>query len=135
LHPYFTAFSRILSQFLGFQAGWVDKAKRATMNGSSSSALSQRPTSVQLVAVMAASLIAVTMAYSLMWCAIWKVYIDTPLLMAISNILSGIGGALTTILVGRSLAQLNQPDEPLQTQIVQPKDKPVPVVETAKPNP
>jgi hypothetical protein len=69
------------------------------------------------------------LAFALMWCAMFKIYIDVPQLMALSNILSGIGGALTTILVGRSIAQLNQPDEPIATQIKQPPGSPVPVTQ------
>lgn len=69
-----------------------------------------KPNLVQIIAVVAASGIAWTMAFGLIWCAMWKIYIDAPQLMAISNILSGIAGALTTILVGRSLTQLNQPN-------------------------
>jgi hypothetical protein len=104
------------------------------MNGQNS--VSQKPNIVQIIAVIAAGFIAWLLAFALMWCAMWKIYIDIPLLMALSNILSGIGGALTTILVGRSLAQLNQPDEPIQTQIKQPPGQPVPVVESSsQPNP
>lgn len=69
-----------------------------------------KPNIIQIIAVGAASAIALTMAFGLIWCAMWKIYIDAPQLMAISNILSGIAGALTTILVGRSLTQLNQPN-------------------------
>lgn len=70
--------------------------------------MTPKPNIIQIIAVVAAGIIAWTLAFSLMWCAMWKIYIDIPLLMALSNILSGIGGALTTILVGRSLTQLNQ---------------------------
>lgn len=71
-----------------------------------------KPNIVQIIAVIAASVIAFTMAFGLVWCTMWKIYIDVPQLMAISNILSGIAGALTTILVGRSLTQLNQNGTP-----------------------
>lgn len=70
----------------------------------------QKPNIVQVCAVVASGVIAWMLAFALMWCAMFKIYIDVPQLMAISNILSGIGGALTTILVGRSIAQLNQQD-------------------------
>jgi len=71
-----------------------------------------KPSVVQVSAVIAAGGIAWMLTWALMWCAMFKIYIDVPQLMAISNILSGIGGALTTILVGRSISQLNQPDPP-----------------------
>ena len=79
------------------------------MNGQPSTS-GVKPNTVQIVAVIAAGVIAWMLAWALMWCAMFKIYIDVPQLMAISNILSGIGGALTTILVGRSISQLNQPE-------------------------
>lgn len=97
------------------------------MNGPN---VNQKPNIVQILAVVAAGVIAWMLAWALMWCAMFKIYIDVPQLMAISNILSGIGGALTTILVGRSIAQLNQPDSPIPTRIEQPPDQPVPVQPT-----
>ena len=93
------------------------------MNGLPSS---QRPNIVQIFAVIAAGIIAWMLAFALMWCAMWKIYIDVPQLMAISNILSGIGGALTTILVGKSLTQLNHSDEPISTLVENPPSQPVP---------
>jgi hypothetical protein len=93
----------------------------------------QKPSIVQVIAVVGAVILAALLAFALMWCAIWKIYIDTPLLMAISTILGGIGGAITTILVGRSISQLNQPDEPIPTEIQQPQNKPVPVISQPAP--
>jgi hypothetical protein len=101
------------------------------MNGLNAQA---KPSQVQIIAVISAGVISAMLAWALMWCAMWKIYIDVPLLMALSNILSGIGGAITTILVGRSISQLNQPDEPIPTQIKQPPGKPVPV-EQVEPKP
>jgi hypothetical protein len=94
------------------------------MNGQS---INQKPNTVQVIAVLAAAIIAWLLAFALMWCAMWKIYIDVPQLMAISNILSGIGGALTTVLVGKSIAQLNQPEEPISTLVQNPPTQPVPV--------
>ncbi len=102
------------------------------MNGQN---VNQKPNIVQVLAVVAAGVIAWMLAFALMWCAMFKIYIDVPQLMALSNILSGIGGALTTILVGRSIAQLNQPDEPITTQIKQPPDQPIPVKESVAKEP
>ncbi len=95
------------------------------MNGPTAT---QRPNIVQVFAVVAAGIIAWMLAFALVWCAMWKIYIDVPQLMAISNILSGVSGALTTILVGKSIAQLNHPDEPIPTLIQNPPSNPVPVV-------
>ena len=99
------------------------------MNGQNST---QKPNTVQVFAVIFAGVVAWMLAFALMWCAMFKIYIDVPQLMALSNILSGIGGALTTILVGRSIAQLNQPDEPIQTEIVNKKTDPVNTSEVNK---
>jgi len=95
------------------------------MNGQTTT---QKPNIVQVIAVISAGIIAWSLAFSLVWCAMWKIYIDVPQLMAISNILSGVTGALTTILVGKSIAQLNQPSEPIPTLVQNPPSNPVPVV-------
>lgn len=79
------------------------------MNTTDNQAANPRPNIVQICAVGGAVLISGMLAFALMWCAMYKIYIDVPQLMAISTILGGIGGALTTILVGRSISQLNQP--------------------------
>lgn len=42
------------------------------------------------------------------FCAVWKIYIDPVLMMALNSLVSGLAGALTTILVGRTISQLNQ---------------------------
>lgn len=98
------------------------------MNGNS--APSQKPTSVQIIAVLSASLIALTLAFAIMWCAIWKIYIEPTMLMLIGTVLGGIGGALTTILVGRSLAQLNHPESDDAPQPVLVKNDPAKPAET-----
>lgn len=103
------------------------------MNGTA--AASQKPTAVQIIAVLSSSAIALTLAFAIMWCAIWKIYIEPTMLMLIGTVLGGIGGALTTILVGRSLGQLNHPEagdgEVTMTQttqtVVKPKPEPPPI--------
>lgn len=42
------------------------------------------------------------------WCTIRQTYIDVPMLLVLSNIVTGIMSCITTILVGRTIAQLNQ---------------------------
>lgn len=101
------------------------------MNGTN---IIQKPTSVQLIAVVGVAIMALTLTFAVMWCAIFKIYIDAPMLMLISALLGGIAGSLTTILVGRSIPQLNQPDEPIQAEIKQPQDRPIPVT-TVEPKP
>ena len=41
-------------------------------------------------------------------CAIWKIYIDVPMLLVLSNVTVGAVSAFTTLLTGRTVAQLNQ---------------------------
>ncbi len=98
------------------------------MNGST---ITQKPNIVQIIAATGAVVIGIMLTFALVWCAIWKIYIDNSLLMAMSTLLGGIAGAITTILVGRSIAQLNQPDEPIQAEINQPPNHPVPVAPVA----
>jgi len=88
----------------------------------------QKATLVQIIAAVAASLIGLTLAFAITWCAIWKIYIDASMQMLIGTILGGVAGSLTTILVGRSIPQLNK-DEPIPTEIKQPPGNPVPVVQ------
>lgn len=87
----------------------------------------QKPTTIQVIAVVSSSLIALLLAFAIMWCAIWKIYVEPTMLMLIGTVVGGIGGALTTILVGRSISQLNQPDgETTMTQTTQTVIKPKP---------
>lgn len=61
------------------------------------------------IALCIAGVIAVWVAFVLGWCAIQKIYIDVPMLLVLSNLLMGLASSITTLLVGRTLAQLNQP--------------------------
>ena len=88
---------------------------------------SSKPTNVQVIAVLGACIMSCGGMFAFVWCAMFKVYMDAPMLIALSSITSGIAGALTTVLVGRSIPQLNQLEEPIQTTIKQPPDKPIPV--------
>lgn len=42
------------------------------------------------------------------WCAVWKIYIDVPMMLVLSNITIAAVSAFTTLLTGRNVAQLNQ---------------------------
>jgi hypothetical protein len=53
------------------------------------------------------------------WCTIAKIYIDVPMLLVLSNIVTGIVSCITTVLVGRTLAQLNQGGGESETTIKQ----------------
>lgn len=78
------------------------------------------------IALVIAGLIAVWGMFVMGWCAIQKIYIDVPMLLVLSNIVTGIASSITTLLVGRTLAQLNQPadGETTMTQTTQTVTKP-----------
>lgn len=59
-------------------------------------------------ALSIAGLIAVWCMFIIGWCTMWKIYIEIPVLFVLSNMATGITSCITTILVGRTLAQLNQ---------------------------
>lgn len=61
------------------------------------------------IALLIAGLIAVWGMFVMGWCSIRSIYIDVPMLLVLSNIVTGIASSITTLLVGRTLAQLNQP--------------------------
>lgn len=88
---------------------------------------------IKTLALLVAGLIGTWGMFVMGWCAMFKIYVDTPMLLVLSNIVTGIASSITTILVGRSIAQLNQTDQPIPTEIKQPPDKPVPVVEQKEP--
>lgn len=86
----------------------------------------QQREALKHIALLIAGLIAVWVAFVLGWCAIQKIYIDVPMLLVLSNLLMGIASSITTLLVGRTLAQLNQPadSETTMTQTTQTVIKP-----------
>lgn len=67
-----------------------------------------KPTSVQLTALWFTGIISVLGMVIFGWCAIWKIYIDVPMMLVLSNITIAAVSAFTTLLTGRSVAQLNQ---------------------------
>ncbi len=69
------------------------------------------PTSdnLKLAALLIAGLIALWGMFVMGWCTIFKIYVDVPMLLVLSNLVSGIASSLTTLLVGRTISQLNQP--------------------------
>lgn len=79
------------------------------------------------VALIIAGLIAVWGMFVIGWCALQKIYIDVPMLLVLSNIVTGIASSITTLLVGRTLSQLNSNDgggETTMTQTTQTTTKP-----------
>jgi hypothetical protein len=63
---------------------------------------------LKTIAMLIAGLIALWLSFVMGWCTIYKIYIDVPMLLVISNIVTGITSCITTVLVGRTIAQLNQ---------------------------
>lgn len=85
---------------------------------------------LKMVAMAIAGLIAMWCSFVMGWCSIAKIYIDVPMLLVLSNIVTGIASCITTVLVGRTMAQLNQPSsensETTMTQTTQTTVKPKP---------
>lgn len=63
---------------------------------------------LKTLALLIAGLVALWGMFVMGWCAMWKIYVDVPMLLVISNIVTGIVSSITTILVGRTISQLNQ---------------------------
>ncbi len=74
------------------------------------------PDTLKLAALLIAGLIALWGMFVMGWCTIFKIYVDVPMLLVLSNLVSGIASSLTTLLVGRTISQLNQPDKNGGTQ-------------------
>lgn len=63
---------------------------------------------IQLFAVIFSGLIAAGGMFAFVFCSVWKIYMDPPMLIAVSSIVSNITGALTMVFATRKIAQLNQ---------------------------
>jgi hypothetical protein len=63
---------------------------------------------LKLYSLLIAGVVAIFGMFVMGWCTIQKIYIDVPMLLVLSNIVTGIASSITTILVGRTIAQLNQ---------------------------
>lgn len=60
------------------------------------------------IALYIAGLVAMWCIFVIGWCTMWKIYIEIPVLFVLSNLVTGIVSCITTVLVGRTIAQLNQ---------------------------
>lgn len=63
---------------------------------------------LKIYAMFIAGLVAIWCVFVLGWCTMMKIYIDVPMLLVLSTLATGIISCITTVLVGRTLAQLNQ---------------------------
>lgn len=66
---------------------------------------------LKLYSLLIAGVVALWCVFVMGWCTITRVYIDVPMLLVLSNLVMGIVSCITTVLVGRTLAQLNQPGD------------------------
>lgn len=66
---------------------------------------------VQLTALYFTGIITLLGMTTFCWCSIWKIYLDVPMLLVLSNITVGCASSFTTLLTGRTIAQLNQQSE------------------------
>lgn len=77
---------------------------------------------IRLTALYFTGILAVMGMSTMCWCAIWKIYVDVPLLLVLQAITVGSSSVFATMLVGRTIAQLNQgSDIKTQPPIGQPK--------------
>ncbi len=63
---------------------------------------------LKMTALMISGLVVLWGMFVMGWCSIRQIYIDVPMLLVLSNIVTGIVSCITTLLVGRTVAQLNQ---------------------------
>lgn len=67
-----------------------------------------KPDTPRLLAMWFTGIVALMGMATLCWTAIAKIYIDVPMLLVISNTTVGAVSVFSTLLVGRTVAQLNQ---------------------------
>lgn len=67
-----------------------------------------KSTAIQLTALYFTGFIAAMGMATFCWCSIWKIYLDVPMLLVLSNVTVGAVSSFTTLLTGRTIAQLNQ---------------------------
>jgi hypothetical protein len=63
---------------------------------------------VQLLAVIFCGMIASGGMFGFVFCMCWKIYIDAPMLIAVSTTIGNITGSLCMVFAIRKIAQLNQ---------------------------
>jgi hypothetical protein len=63
---------------------------------------------VRYVALYFTGIVALMGMFVFVWCAMWKIYIDVPMLLVLSNVTIAAVSSFTTLLTGRTVSQLNQ---------------------------
>jgi hypothetical protein len=66
---------------------------------------------VRYVALYFTGVVALMGMATFCWCGIWKIYLDVPQLLVLSNITIAAVSSFTTLLTGRTVSQLNQQSE------------------------
>lgn len=79
-----------------------------------------KPNAIQIAVAMFTGLIALIGTVFLNLFALWKIYIDVPVLLVLSNVTIGALSSLTTLLVGRTVSQLNQAADRNEPPLPQP---------------
>lgn len=81
---------------------------------------------LKIYSLLIAGLVAIWGMFVMGWCTMQKIYIDVPMLLVLSNIVTGIASSITTLLVGRTIAQLNQQSDVTNKPLVEnnPTDEP-----------
>jgi hypothetical protein len=85
---------------------------------------------LKVYCLLIAGLIATWGMFVMGWCTIQKIYIDVPMLLVLSNIVTGIASSITTLLVGRTIAQLNQQSAVTNKPLVDNTENPNPKLES-----
>jgi len=67
-----------------------------------------KPSWLQITALWFTGIVALMGMATFCWCGIWKIYLDVPQLLVLSNVTVGAVSSFTTLLTGRTIAQLNQ---------------------------
>ncbi len=99
-----------------------------------------KPNAIQIIVVVSIAILTFLGMATMCLCAFFKIYIEPTLMISLNGLTFGLGGSLTTILVGRTVSQLAQPGdgETTITQTTQSVTKPkastdLPLVVTKQP--
>lgn len=90
--------------------------------------MNSKPNAIQIIVVFAIGVLSLIGLGTLCWCAIFKIYIEPTMMISLNGLTFGLAGSLTTLLVGRTVQQLNQSSdtETTMTQTTQTVIKPKP---------
>lgn len=70
-----------------------------------------KPNTIQVIVVLSIAVLSCIGMATLCLCAFWKIYIEPVMMIALNSLTCGLAGSLTTLLVGRTVSQLNQNSE------------------------